>query len=75
MINENTPYNTLDGEVAWSGSLCLFCKFFHGKDKASCDAFPQGIPRKFTHWFTGHPEHHTTIEDNQVGDYLFTKNF
>ena len=48
--------------------LCRYCIHFHGKEKGSCKAYPNGIPDKFK---IGR-ETHISIEENQVGDFVWT---
>lgn len=54
-------------------TCCRWCKFYHGDNKCSCDAYPNGIPDKFALWIWGDPQiTHNSIEPDQAGDYVFS---
>lgn len=49
-------------------SLCIYCKHYTPEQTPSCNAFPEGIPRKF---ITGYKDH-MKIDPNQQGQEVFT---
>lgn len=63
--------NTIDDTVVkWQGGACCkFCIHFHGVEKETCKAYPNGkIPDKFSY----SKDIHLEIEPDQTGDYIFT---
>lgn len=65
----------LDGYQAlprFERTCCEKCIHFHGKQKGTCDAYPKGIPDKYSvrnvlAWMAVH----TTIEKDQTGKFTF----
>ncbi len=49
---------------------CRFCKYFHGEEKGTCEAYPNGIPDKYAY---GRDERmkHSTVQDDQTGNYTW----
>ncbi len=45
---------------------CISCKYYN-LDR-TCPAFPNGIPAKYLL-----DEYHKSIDENQIGDYVFTR--
>ena len=50
-------------------SLCHLCKYFHGKEKESCEAYPNGIPDRYA--YSRPIIEHSNVEKDQVGDFIF----
>ena len=48
-------------------STCPFCVHFHGEEKGTCEAYPAGIPDRFS-W---KPNRHNVVEKDQVGDFIW----
>ena len=68
--NENTI--GLVGFDYLRATWCNICEYYHGNNKCSCDAFPNGIPDKFSLVKWGEsPQKHTKIEKGQKGTYVF----
>ena len=69
---------TLDGGnfMVRKFSSCFWCKHFHGEDKWTCEAYPNGIPSRFADLITGigapKQQIHTKIEEDQIGDFILT---
>lgn len=54
------------------GVPCNWCKHYHGDDKCSCDAYPNGIPDKFAIRYGNIlPQAHFSIKPDQVGTFVF----
>ena len=49
-------------------SLCTICKYFHGKEKGTCEAYPNGIPDRFALELYRHIE----IQKDQIGEFICT---
>lgn len=59
-------------------SFCRNCKHFHGMDKDTCDAFPNGVPDKFSSYHYGESPRihvHKTPERGQIGEFVFASVF
>lgn len=55
------------------GTKCNICKHYHGDDKCSCEAYPNGIPDKFAiRHGSLMPKEHNNIEPDQTGTFVFT---
>ena len=70
--------NKLDGEWMvrhFSPSICVCCSHFHGKEKGTCSAYPNGIPSRFADMIIGDgapvQHKHDTVESDQVGSDVF----
>lgn len=48
-------------------SFCSSCKHFHGREKGTCPAYPNGIPARFAFDLYRHNE----IQEDQTGNYMF----
>lgn len=73
-------WGILDGDTPkkFDDPTCRFCKHFHGKEKGSCSAYPNGIPDRFA-FRTFDKENktlffHTEVQDNQTGSFVFLFN-
>jgi hypothetical protein len=64
---ENEDYLLDDTPVKFTISCCNLCVHFDGKEKATCKAFPNGIPDKFSI----HCQKHTQIEKGQSGNFIW----
>jgi hypothetical protein len=61
-------YNTLgDSPKKFLTGCCRICKHFHGEDKGTCPAYPNGIPDRFSTYL----EPHLEIEKDQRGDFIW----
>lgn len=72
-MKQNT-ISTLDKGriVGIERSLCRLCKNLLDIEKQTCKAFPQGIPNKYTTRLDyNNPIEHSTIDNGQVGEYIF----
>lgn len=68
--------NSLDGVYLlprFERTCCISCKHFHGVERGSCEAYPDGIPDKFAiRNLLGWLVYHVNIENDQSGKYTFT---
>jgi len=51
-------------------SACRFCIHFHGIEKETCEAYPTGIPDRFSWRYHRHIE----VEKDQIGDFIWKDN-
>jgi len=58
------------------GCCCRSCKHFHGIEKGTCEAYPNGIPEKFsiiTSGYSGKGKFpwHDNVETDQTGSFTW----
>lgn len=52
---------------------CESCIHYHGDERCSCEAYPKGIPDKFSLYISSQDMNkHTSIEPDQVGEFIFS---
>ena len=55
------------------GVCCNWCEHYHGNNRCTCDAYPNGIPDKFAIRYGNIlPKEHNAIESDQVGNFVFS---
>lgn len=71
-IIENASLGEKYMKIYLCGTWCNECKYYHGNESCSCDAYPNGIPDKFAIRYAGElAKKHTSIESNQIGSFVY----
>lgn len=76
-LDEESVYEPFIGDGGFPlflcGTKCNICKHYHGDDKCSCEAYPNGIPDKFAiRHGSIMPKEHSNIESDQIGEFVFS---